>query len=64
MPYIVPEGSSDRTTVEYNSEHREFDILVNGHRIHSMNEAQFDYFCYTIEPAQEYRYQAEALDKS
>jgi len=57
--YQVPEGVSDRTTIQYNAEYKVFDILVNGNRIHSMNEAQFDYFCYTVEPAQENRYQNE-----
>jgi len=57
--YIVPEGTSDRTAVQYNSEHQEFDIMVNGKRIHTMNPAQFSFFCHTIEPAQELRYQAE-----
>ena len=49
--YIVPEGTSDRTTVEYNGEHREFDIMINGRRSHSMNPAQFAYFRHTIENA-------------
>ena len=49
--YIVPEGTSDRTTVEYNWEHREFDIMINGRRSHSMNSAQFAYFRYSIENA-------------
>ena len=47
--YIVPEGTLDRTTTEYDSEHQEFNILVNGRRIHSMNPAQFAYFRHTIE---------------
>ena len=49
--YIVPEGTSDRTTVEYNWERQEFNILVNGRRIHSMNPAQFAFFRHTIENA-------------
>ena len=52
MGYIVvSERTLDRTTVEYNWEHREFDIMVNGRRIHSMNPAQFAYFRHTIENA-------------
>ena len=40
MGYIVvSESTLDRTTVEYNWEHREFDIMINGRRIHSMNSA-------------------------
>lgn len=63
MDYIVSERTLDRTTVQYNSEHREFDIMVNGRRIWSMNPAQFSYFCYTIEPAQELGVQAEVDQK-
>ena len=52
MGYIVvSERTLDRTTVEYNWEHQEFDIMVNGRRIHSMNPAQFAYFRHTIENA-------------